>query len=170
MFVRGRDLVVQRQTMGESVSPVTLTSPSGATRTLTLDASEAGIWRKSIEANEFGLWRASDGKLTALVNVGPANPREFAEVTSTTEVLAPLAHVTGGDSRRLAETAGAGVDVPRVVAVRSSDAYRGEGWIGLKMRQASVVRGVGVLPVFAGLLGLLLLIGGLAAAWAREGR
>ncbi|MGZ9053173.1 MAG: hypothetical protein ACXW3N_13505, partial [Rhodoplanes sp.] len=35
MFVRGRDLVVQRQTMGESVSPVTLTSPSGGTRTLT---------------------------------------------------------------------------------------------------------------------------------------
>ncbi|HEX5846527.1 MAG TPA: hypothetical protein VFY53_09690 [Rhodoplanes sp.] len=170
MFVRGRDLVVQRQTMGESVSPVTLTSPSGATRTLALDASEAGIWRKSIEANELGLWRASDGKLTALVNVGPANPREFAEVTSTTEVLAPLAHATGGDARRLAETAGAGVDVPRVVAVRSSDAYRGEGWIGLKMRQASVVRGVGVLPVFAGLLGLLLLIGSLAATWAREGR
>jgi hypothetical protein len=27
-----------------------------------------------------------------------------------------------------------------------------------------------VLPVFAGLLGLLLLIGSLAAAWAREGR
>ncbi len=60
--------------------------------------------------------------------------------------------------------------MPRVVAVRSSDTYRGEGWIGLRMRQASIVRGVGVLPVFAGLLGLLLLIGGLAAAWAREGR
>jgi hypothetical protein len=29
------------------------------------------------------------GKLDALVNVGPANPREFAEVTSTTDVLAP---------------------------------------------------------------------------------
>ncbi|MGA7427193.1 MAG: hypothetical protein WBX07_11420, partial [Rhodoplanes sp.] len=101
MFVRGRELIVQRQTMGESVSPVTLTAPSGETRTLTLDMSESGIWRKSIEANELGLWRASDGKLTALVNVGPANPREFAEVTSTTQVLAPLAQETGGDSRRL---------------------------------------------------------------------
>ena len=170
MFVRGRDLVVQRQTMGESVSPVTLTSPSGGTRTLTLDASEPGTWRKSVEANELGLWRASDGKLTALVNVGPANPREFAEVTSTTEVLAPLAHATGGDARRLAEAAGAGVDVPRVVAVRSSDTYRGEGWIGLKMRQASIVRGVGVLPVFAGLLGLILLLGSLAVTWQREGQ
>jgi hypothetical protein len=132
--------------------------------------SEPGIWRKSIEANELGLWRASDGKLSALVNVGPANPREFAEVTSTTEVLAPLARETGGDSRRLAEAAGADVDVPRIIAVRSSDTYRGDGWIGLKMRQATVVRGVGVLPVFAGLLGLLLLLGSLAAAWAREGR
>ena len=170
MFVRGRELIVQRQTMGESVSPVTLTAPSGETRTLTLDMSESGIWRKSIEANELGLWRASDGKLTALVNVGPANPREFAEVTSTTQVLAPLAQETGGDSRRLAEAAGADVDVPRVVAVRSSDTYRGDGWIGVKMRQASVVRGVGVLPVFAGLLGLLLLLGSLAATWTREGR
>ncbi|MFZ1885980.1 MAG: hypothetical protein WAU53_20860 [Rhodoplanes sp.] len=170
MFVRGRELIVQRQTMGESVSPVTLTAPSGEKRTLTLDMSEPGIWRKSIEANELGLWRASDGKLSALVNVGPANPREFAEVTSTTEVLAPLAHETGGDSRRLATAAGAKVDVPRVVAVRSSDTFHGDGWIGLKMRQASVVRGVGVLPVFAGLLGLLLLLGSLAATWAREGR
>ena len=133
MFVRGRELIVQRQTMGESVSPVTLTAPSGEKRTLTLDMSEPGIWRKSIEANELGLWRASDGKLNALVNVGPANPREFAEVTSTTEVLAPLAHETGGNSRRLATAAGAKVDVPRVVAVRSSDTFHGDGWIGLKI-------------------------------------
>ena len=46
------------------------------------------MWRGTIAANELGLWRATDGKLTALVNVGPANPREFTEVTSTTEVLA----------------------------------------------------------------------------------
>ena len=33
-----------------------------------------------------------------------------------------------------------------------------------------VVRGIGVLPIFAGMLGLLLLIGALAMTWAREGR
>ena len=42
--------------------------------------------------------------------------------------------------------------------------------LGLKMREASVVRGIGVLPIFAGLLGLLLLVGSLAATWAKEGR
>ena len=100
--------------------------------------------------------------------MGPANPREFAEVTSTTEVLRPLAAATGGDVKRL--TATSGVNLPRIVAMRSSDTYRGDDWIGLKMRDASVVRGIGVLPIFAGLLGLLLLVGALAATWAREGR
>jgi hypothetical protein len=38
------------------------------------------------------------------------------------------------------------------------------------MRDASVVRGIGVLPIFTGLLGMLLLLGSLALTWAREGR
>jgi hypothetical protein len=164
----GRDLVVQRQTMADEVSPVTLTSPSGKTSTVTLSVAEPGVWRTTVAANELGLWHANDGKLDALVNVGPANPREFAEVTSTTDVLAPLASATGGDARRL-ETS-SGLAVPRLLAVRSSDNFHGDDWIGMKMRDASVVRGIGVLPVFAGGLGLLLLIGSLAATWLREGR
>jgi hypothetical protein len=168
LFANGRDLVVQRQTMADSVGEVTLTTPSGATRTVVLDPVEAGVWRKTLDANEIGLWRATDGKLTTLVNVGPANPREFTEVTSTTDVVAPLANATGGDARRL--DTGSGPNVPRIVAVRSTDTYKGGDWLGLKMRDASVVRGIGVLPIFAGLLGMLLLLGSLALTWAREGR
>ncbi len=168
LSVRGRDLIVQRQTMEDSVAPVTLTSPTGATRTLNLDSAEPGIWRAGLVVNELGLWRATDGKLSALVNVGPANPREFTEVTSTTETLAPLLGQTGGDARRLTQETG--VNLPRIVTVRSGNTYKGDDWMGLKMRDASVVRDIGVLPVFAGLLGLLLLIGSLAATWLREGR
>ena len=122
LIVQGRDLTVQRQTMADSVNEVTLTSPSGATRTLTLQPGEPGVWRAAVAANELGLWRATDGKLTALVNVGPANPREFAEVTSTTEVLRALANATGGDARRLAD--GNTLDVPRVVPVRTQPPSR----------------------------------------------
>ncbi len=168
LSVNGHDLVVRRQTMADQVADVTLTSPSGTTRTLKLDPTKAGVWQSSVTASELGLWRATDGKLNALVNIGPANPREYAEVTSTTAVLAPLSNATGGDSRRLDD--GSGLNIPRIVAVRSGDTYKGDDWIGLKMRDASVVRGIGVLPVFAGLLGLLLLLGSLAGAWAREGR
>ena len=168
LIVQGRDITVQRQTMADSVADVTLTSPTGQKRNLQLTSAEPGVWRSTVSANELGLWRATDGKLTALVNVGPANPREFQEVTSTTEVLAKLAGATGGDARRLSD--GGSVNVPRVVPVRSSSTFKGDDWIGMKMRDVSVVRGIGVLPIFAGLLGLLLLVGSLALTWAREGR
>ena len=163
-----RQVTVTRQTMSDSVSDVILTSPSGNKQTLSLSADGPGVWSKSVDADELGLWRATDGKLTALVNIGPANPREFAEVTSTTEVLAPITSATGGDSRRIGN--GASISLPRILGVKSSDTLKGDDWIGLKLREASVVRGIGVLPMFAGLLGLLLLIGSLAATWAREGR
>ena len=168
LSVSGHQLLVLRQTMAESVADVALTSPSGATQMLKLDATEPGAWQASVAANELGLWRATDGKLNALINIGPVNPREFAEVTSTTEVVAPIANATGGDSRRLDD--GGGVSVPRILAVRTADTFKGDDWIGLKMRDASIVRGIGVLPVFAGFLGLLLLVGSLAATWAREGK
>jgi hypothetical protein len=168
VFARGRELQIERQSMADNVADVTITTPSGTTRVVRPQAGDPGIWRAATEANELGLWRATDGKLTTLVNVGPANPREFAQVTSTTDVLGPLASATGGDARRLDE--GSGLHLPRLIAVRSGGTFKGDDWLGLKMRDASVVRGVGVLPIFAGLLGLLLLVGSLAATWAREGR
>ena len=166
--VQGHDLVVLRQSMADSVAPVTVTSPTGATRELTLSASEPGTWRSTIPANELGLWQATDGTLKALINVGPTNPKEFSEVTSTTEMLKPLAQATGGDARRVMD--GSSLDLPRIVPVRASSIFHGDGWMGVKMRDASVVRGVGVLPLFAGLIGLLLLLGAFAATWLREGR
>jgi len=166
--VEGHDLVVLRQTMADSVAPVTVTSPSGATRQLTLREGEPGTWRSTIPANELGLWQATDGTLKALINVGPTNPKEFSEVTSTTDMLKPLAQASGGDVRRLVE--GSSIELPRIVPVHSSSVFRGDGWMGVKMRDASVVKGVGVLPMFAGLIGLLLLLGAFAATWLREGR
>src|SRR5467141_492504 len=168
VFGRGRELQIQRQTMADAVDPVTLTAPSGASRILTLNSSEPGTWRSTIPANELGLWQATDGTLKALINVGPTNPKEFSEVTSTTEMLKPLAQATGGDARRVVD--GSGIDLPRIVPVRASGVFRGDGWLGVRMRDASVVKGVGVLPLFAGLIGLLLLLGAFAATWLREGR
>jgi hypothetical protein len=62
------------------------------------------------------------------------------------------------------------LDLPRIVPVRASNVLQGDGWMGVKMREASIIKGVGVLPIFAGLIGLLLLLGAFAATWVREGR
>ncbi len=166
--VQGRELVAVRQTMADSAAPVTITTPSGAARQLELAQSEPGVWRATTPADELGLWQASDGDLKALINVGPINPKEFSEVTSTTEMLKPLAQASGGDARRIADSGS--IDLPRILPVHSSGVFRGEGWLGVKLRDASVVRSIGALPVFAGLIGLLLLLGAFAATWLREGR
>ncbi|QIG94633.1 MULTISPECIES: membrane protein [unclassified Bradyrhizobium] len=168
MQVQGKDLIVVRQTMADTVAPVTVTSPSGTTHELTLAAGDPGEWRATLPASELGLWQATDGTLKALINVGPTNPKEFSEVTSTTGTLKPLAQATGGDARRIVD--GSSLDMPRIVPIRASSIFRGDGWLGVKMRDASVVKGVGVLPMFAGLVGLLLLLGAFAATWLREGR
>lgn len=167
MVAHGGDIVVERQTMADTAPPVTITTPTGATRSLTLTAAEPGLFRATFPADTLGLWRATDGTLTALVNVGPLNPREFAEVTSTTQTLRPTIEATGGGVWRMTALDGG---VPRVIAVRSGERFAGEDWMGFAMRDVSVVRGLGLFPLFAGFSGLLILMAGVAAAWAREGR
>ncbi len=167
MTARGGEIVVERRTMSDTVEPVTVTQPSGGTQILNLARAEPGIFRAAIKAEELGLWRATDGKLTALVNLGPLNPREYFEVTSTRDVMLPLANGTGGGVLRLADLSGGS---PRIAQIRSAERYAGPDWLGVKMRDASVVRGLGLFPLFAGLSGLLILMAGIAAAWAREGR
>ncbi|MCK1493052.1 hypothetical protein IVB14_22115 [Bradyrhizobium sp. 180] len=166
--VQGKDLVVVRQTMSDSVQPVNVTSPSGVSHDLTLSPGDPGEWRASLPANELGLWQATDGTLKALINVGPTNPKEFSEVTSTAETLKPLTQATGGNAVRVVD--GTSVELPRILPVRSASVFHGDNWMGVRMRDASVVKGVGVLPIFAGVIGLLLLLGAFAATWVREGR
>ena len=106
-----------------------------------------------------------------LANVGPENPREFQDVVSTTERLRPLAEATGGSVRRIDAGGGDGAIVmPRLVALNDSPRYAGADYIGIRRTGASVVRGVGIVPVAVGLSGLLLLLGSTVLAWLREGR
>lgn len=163
----GRDLVIERQTMADSAPPARITPPTGPERTITLTQVEPGLWRGTTPADQLGLWRAANGNLNALVNIGPLNPKEFAEVTSTKDVVAPIAAATGGGVWRLADLAGS---VPRIVPITSGDRLMGEDWMGLRTRDVSVVTGIGLFPVFAGLSGLLLLLGLITLSWVREGR
>src|ERR1700682_6090428 len=167
LSVQGGNLAIERRTMQDDAVPVTVTTPSGQARAIDLALVEPGVYRATTPASELGLWRASDGPLTTLVNVGQINPREFAEVTSTKAVVEPLASATGGGVWRISEL---GALAPRIVGVRSGERFAGSDWLGLKLRDASTLRGLGLFPLFAGLSGLLILLAGVAAAWAREGR
>jgi hypothetical protein len=60
--------------------------------------------------------------------------------------------------------------LPRIIPVRPGGVASGSDWMGIRMTEASVLRGVNRLPLFAGFLGLALLLGAVAATWYREGR
>ncbi len=167
---RGREVSVERQTLKDAAAPVMATAPSGAREEIALTQSEPGLWRARVDAKEMGLWRFESEGLTALVNVGPANPREFREVASTTERLRPLAEATGGTVRRLSSGGSDTVSMPRIVEMRDANRYGGSDWIGLKQTGASTLVGVEVAPLGLGLWAMLALLGAVVAAWAWEGR
>jgi hypothetical protein len=167
---RGNVVTVERQSLADAVGDVTLTSPSGKTRLTTLEGAGPGLWRSSVETDEPGLYRLTDGKLTAFVSVGPPNPREYQEVVSTTEKLAPIAAATGGSVRRVSERAGEAPRIPTILTLASGARYSGGDFIALRNTDAHVVRGVSVFPVFLGFVGLILLLASLLTTWLGESR
>ncbi|WP_299472755.1 hypothetical protein [uncultured Roseibium sp.] len=167
--ILGGDLVVERQTLGDSVGEVTVTAPAGDATQVTMEERDPGLWRGDMPVEQTGLFSVTDGVLSALIHVGPQNPREYTDVLSTTEVLSPISEATGGSTQRLRDVGG-DMDVPRVVSMRTSASYAGNGWIGLKATEASVLNGVDRYPLMIGLLGLALLLGMLSLTWYREGR
>ncbi len=168
--VQGRKIEIERQSLLAEIPPVKVTAPSGKTTTVTPNAAEPGLSRASVDASELGLYRLSDGTLSVLANVGPENPREFQDVVSTTERLRPLADATGGTVRRIANGPNGDVSLPRVVAMRESPVYGGSDFAAIRRNGASEVKGVGVMPLAIGLLGLIVLLGSVVSGWLYEGR
>ncbi|KQP24057.1 hypothetical protein [Methylobacterium sp. Leaf100] len=164
---RGREVRVERQTMADTVEPVTVTGPTGVERTLTLAQAEPGLFSSTFEAEQLGLHTLRSGSLVAFVSVGPPNPRELADVFSDTERLKALAEATGGSIRRVAEAGG--TVVPRLQAVRGGR-LAGADWIGFRPSDSANIRGVAVYPLALGLWALAALAAAVLAMWLVEGR
>ena len=167
---RGMRLEITRQTMAEEADPATVTAPSGETREVPLTAVHPGLFRGILDAQEIGLYQVENGALSTVAHVGPVNAPEFTDTVSTQEVLRPVAEATGGSVRRL-ESGLSGLDIPNIVPVRASAVTAaGRDWIGLRTTSDSVLQSVRRVPLFAGFLGLGMLLLAFGAMWYREGR
>ena len=164
---RGREVRVERQTMADQAEPVTVTGPTGKVTTLTLKPKEPGLFTATFDAETLGLHTLRSGNLVAFVSVGPANPRELADVFSDTERLKAAADGSGGSVRRVAETGG--IQVPRLALVRGGR-LAGSDWIGFRPSDSANIRGVEVYPLALGLAALAALAAALLAMWLVEGR
>ena len=166
--VRGATVEVERQTLRDNPGPITITGPDGQSRTVTLEPGRPGLFTARIPTSDLGLYRLTSDNLTAFASVGPENPRELMEVISDPGALQQLAQATGGSSRRIGRESGSAVNIPRIVPVRSGSQFAGNDWIGLRISDSGIVRGVRISPLFIGLLGLTVLFGALVAGWLGE--
>ncbi len=160
----GRRLTVERRTMADRATPVTVTLPSGKTATVELTEQSSGRWQGRLDIVEAGLHRLADGKLEAVAAAGSADAREAADVIATANRLAPVSKATGGGIAWLED------GMPRVVKAAAGRQTSGAGWIGFKANGAYRVTAIAEIPLFATLLSLGALLLALCAMWYREGR
>ena len=142
---------------------MTLTRPDGSEDVITLEEEAPGLYRAIIDDPEMGLYRADDGTLTALGHVGPVNPLEARDLRATTELLAPITEASRGSARQVDSA-------PRVLLRPEGRSMAGSDWVGLQRSSASELVGVERVPLFAGFLGLAILLAALSMTWYREGR
>ncbi|HYM32353.1 MAG TPA: hypothetical protein VEU47_13690 [Candidatus Cybelea sp.] len=160
----GDRLDIVRQSMKPDATPVTVTTPSGATQQVTLKDSDGGHATGSVPVREPGLYRLSDGTRSAIAAVGAINPKEFADVRATDALLTPVAQASKGAVRWLVD------GMPEIRSVAPDRDRAGRTWLGLVAHRDYLVNGVQQVPLMPAILVLILVIGGLALAWHREGR
>lgn len=163
--VKGDRLEVVRRSLAPPPDAVTVTGPDGTARAVPLQDHPDGRATASVPIDRPGLYRVEDGEHTAIAAAGTLSALEDAQLTATTSLLAPVAAATGGSVRFLAE--GGVPDFRRVAEGRT---MAGRDWAGLVARGDAVVVGLRQTPLLPALALLALVVGGLLAAWRREGR
>ena len=162
--IRDGRLVIERRSLSPDRPRVTVTAPSGATRTVELRAAGGGLSKAVVETDETGLYRLEDGTNTVLVASGAINPVELSDLRATAERLAPVAKATGGGIAWIAD------GVPDLRRTRPGRTASGRGWMGFTRNGSYVVTGVTQVSLLPGVLVLVLVVGAMMAAWYREGR
>jgi len=157
-------LTISRQTLNASPNSVSITAPNGETIDETLSDLGNGEWAFEIENPAFGYWQFSHDDFTQVTHIGPTDALEYAEILSTTEILAPVLKEFGGKVMRAANK------LPRIAMVTNSSRTSGSNWIGLKRTEDTALRGAISISLAQGLIALAVFLGLLGFTWYREGR
>ncbi len=166
----GTRLTITRRTLSPTSRPVTVTSPSGVSRTIDMKEDRAGLSRADLEITESGLYELDDGHLHALVAAGSPRGKEFSDLRATDEILRPVTKMLHGTTAWLSEADPLKVSVPDIRLLPEGHAMYGRDWIGLRRNDQFKVGGIYQVPLLPSALVLVLTLGGLVLAWYREGR
>ena len=166
LIAQGATVRANLRTLADRAAPLIIETPDGSFLEPEWRSDGPGSYNAEVPVDQLGLYRAQSGGLEAVALNGPANPREFAALEATGDVLDPLVAASGGGTYTL-DRVGAQPDI-RMVG-RRADASGGT-WLGLRERGAYAVRSSTSLPLLPGLLAIGLILIMLLLAWRREGR
>lgn len=163
----GGKATVELRTLLDSAPPLEIETPEGGTLRPDWVNRGPGTFAAETPIDELGIYRARSGGLEAIALNGPANPREYADLTSTADILEQVSRATGGGVLRLNA---AGTNLPEIRRIGNQRTAAGNDWIGLRERDAYAVRSSTSQPLLPGILAAAALILMLLLAWRREGR
>ncbi|MCA8902670.1 MAG: hypothetical protein KDA53_15630 [Hyphomonas sp.] len=155
------------RTLLNAAPPLQIETPEGSILEPAWTQAEPGLFRAEVPVDQLGLYRAQAGGLEAVALNGPANPKEYADLQSSTDLLQPLARATGGGVFRLNREA---TNMPEIRRSGARGSSAGGNWLGLRERGAYAVRSSSSQPLLPGIAAAAVLMILLLLAWRREGR
>lgn len=165
--VENDTLVIERRSLSDISDPVTVTLPSGIQRSITLDEVSEGVFKGQLPAEGFGAYRLEQGNVSTITAIGTLNPKEYANLFPTLDILSPLSEASGGYIKNVnLETQ----SLPQVRRVKINSNTAGENWLGLKAFNDYVVTRSRRTPLIPDLLLFALFFLSLAMAWRQESR
>lgn len=159
-------LAIERRTLEDRAQSVVIEKPDGTKETIRLSKTANGIYRGSVKSAGQGAYRLASGEVTTITAIGSLNPKEYAKLQPTTEILAPLAEGTGGGLF----TTELNANIPTIRRVKSGRTSKGSDWMGLVAHEDYAVRSSKRSPLAPGWLFFALALLAMGAAWLREGK
>lgn len=162
----GQDIIVERRSLNDISAPVSVMTPSGKERSVSLSEVSEGLFRGKLPAEGFGAYRFQQGDVSTITAIGALNPKEYSELFPTSEILSTLVEKTDG----FIQPVGLGKDtLPQVRRVGLDADASGENWLGLRAYKDYTVTRSQRQPLVPPLLFFVLFFLSLAVAWWREG-
>jgi len=160
----GETLLIERTTLDDDPAPVTVTAPDGSQRQVELSREAEGVYRASLPFGDGGgpgAYRLESGDTSDIAAVGALNPREYADLTATVDVVQRLGSATGGLALQTRS-------LPAIRRVDAGETTSGADWMGLVANDRFEVRDSRRTELFPSWVWLVLAGLFLGLAWRRE--